>query len=63
MPILLRLILTGLVAFSIGVASAPLWLTLVRESTPVIAPFSILSLAILAFSIAYAINTIRRPPR
>jgi energy-coupling factor transporter transmembrane protein EcfT len=63
MPILLRLILTALVAFSLGVATAPLWLAMVQKGTTAIAPFSLLSLAILVFSIAYAIRTVRRPPR
>jgi len=63
MPILLRLILTALVAFSLGVATAPLWLTMAQKGATVLTPFSLLSLAILILSVAYAIQTIRRPPR
>lgn len=63
MPILLRLILTAVVAFGLGVATAPLWLMMIRESTTVISPFCILSFAILVLCIAYAINSIRRPPK
>ena len=63
MPLLVRLILTALVAFSLGVATAPLWLTMAQTGATVLAPFSLLSLAILVLSLAYAIQTIRRSPR
>ena len=63
MPILLRLIFVALVAFTLGAATASLWLVMLRASVMILNPFGPLSTAILVFSVAYTIQTLRRPPR
>jgi hypothetical protein len=63
MPILIRLIITAVVAFGLGVATAPLWLLVLEKSTTIFTPFFILSIAILVASVGYVIHVIRHPPR
>lgn len=63
MPILIRLILVAVVAFCLGAATASLWLVMLRASVIILNPFGLLSTAILVFSVAYAIRTLRQPPR
>ena len=63
MPILIRLILVALVAFSLGAATVSLGMLLLRVSVMILNPFGLLSLAILIVSVAYAIRTLRQPPR
>jgi hypothetical protein len=63
MPLLIRFILVALVAFSLGAATVSLGMLMLRVSLLILSPFGLLSLAILIISVAYAIQTIRRPPR
>ena len=64
MPILLRLLIGGLIAYIAGAVITPLlWgPVLMKQSTEILSPFTMVSAGVLIGSIGYAVAQFRRRP-
>jgi hypothetical protein len=60
MPLLLRLLLTVLIAFAAGTIFAPLIWLMFSEAKQILSPFLLISIAILIASVGYACGSFRR---